>query len=198
MFHGNTVRNIASDVNFDNSSDIELIELIANNTSSFNEALSELVKRHYTWIYRICLMRLGNPADAKDVSQDVLLRMQKYSHRFENRSSVRTWLYRIAQNQCNTYTAKLKQVNFECIDDFSNVLRDRHSERKHTTSELADQVSYVLSKLSDSNRTIIELRFFQDLSLDELSKHLNIKLSATKMRLYRALDQFKLIYAQET
>ncbi|MDH3609812.1 MAG: hypothetical protein OEQ24_11300 [Gammaproteobacteria bacterium] len=44
----------------------------------------------------------------------------------------------------------------------------------------------------------MELRFFQDLSLDELSKYLNIKLSATKMRLYRALDQFKLIYDQET
>ena len=63
--------------------------------------------------------------------------------------------------------------------------------------ELSDLMQHVLSKMTDKCHTIITMRFFYEMSIDEIAKTLNLGLSATKMRLYRALEQFKLIYMEE-
>lgn len=193
MFEGNTVRKLNTEDEFSAKSDALLVAQISD-TNSSNRALNELLERHYTWIFRICLMRLGNTADAQDVTQDVFLRVQKYAHRFENRSAVRTWLYRIAQNQCNTFTAKFKNISFENIENYSEMLLDDDTERKRVIDELSEQVNFAMSKMPHHCKTMIELRFYQGLSLEEISKRLNIGLSATKMRLYRAIDRFKAVY----
>ena len=197
MFVGNTARKLDNYEGFSGHTDTELVAQLAEDFRSSNNAMNELAKRHYTWIYRICLMRLGSTADAQDVTQDVLMRVHKYAHKFENRSAVRTWLYRIAQNQCNTFVAKFNRVDFESIDDFVEVLPDAQAERIHVANELTEQVYFIMSKLSSQCKTIIDLRFFQDLSLEEISNRLKIGLSTAKMRLYRALEQFKSIYSEE-
>lgn len=197
MFNGNTASCIDYDEDLSPKSDSELLLIIAEKNTFSAKALSEFTKRHYNWVYRVCLMRLGNHADALDVAQEVLIRVQKYAHRFENRSALRTWLYRIAQNQCNTFAAKFNDTMFKHIEDFTEILSDPHTENTQAAGELTDQIRHVLSKLSDQCKTMIELRFFYELSLEEISKQLNIGLSAAKMRLYRALAQFKSAYISE-
>jgi RNA polymerase sigma-70 factor, ECF subfamily len=59
-----------------------------------------------------------------------------------------------------------------------------------------ENVNDTLQKLSEEEREIISLRFISDLSLAEMSDVLDIKLSATKMRLYRAMERFKSVYAE--
>ena len=177
--------------------DEELIEQISTTTTMPNKAYDELVKRHYSWVYRVCLIRLGNQSDAEDVAQDVFVRVQKHIRRFENRSAVRTWLYRIAQNQCNTFVSKNNRIVIESIEDYAENLKDVKTEISNTRRELTDETHYVISKLSEQCRAIIDLRFFQDLSLEEISEQLNIGLSAAKMRLYRSIKQFKNLYMEE-
>ncbi len=177
--------------------DRELVDEIANQSSKLTGALSELTSRHYSWVYRICLMRLGNPAYAEDVTQEVFIRLQKYAVGFEHRSTIRTWLYRVAQNQCNTFASKNCQSSFERIEDYYEVLVDSQMEHNRSNMELSDLMQHVLSKMTDKCHMIITMRFFYEMSIDEIAKTLNLGLSATKMRLYRALEQFKLIYMEE-
>lgn len=177
--------------------DRELVDEIANQSSNLTGALNELTSRHYSWVYRICLMRLGNPASAEDVTQEVFIRLQKYAVGFEHRSTIRTWLYRVAQNQCNTFASNNCQSSFERIEDYYEVLVDSQMEHNRSNMELSDLMQYVLSKMTDKCHTIITMRFFYEMSIDEIAKTLNLGLSATKMRLYRALEQFKLIYFEE-
>lgn len=62
------------------------------------EALEKLVRRHQPWIYNIAVRMLYHPEDAKDATQEILIKMVTQLSSFEGRSSFRTWLYRIAVN----------------------------------------------------------------------------------------------------
>ena len=64
---------------------------------------------------------------------------------------------------------------------------------QHVLPEIIDRV---MSKLSPNDREIINLRFYHDSSLEDISHTLSIKLSATKARLYRSIDRFKQLYTQ--
>ncbi len=63
--------------------------------------------------------------------------------------------------------------------------------------ETAIEINTVLQELTELNQEVLQLRFFIDLSLDEMATSMNLSLSATKMRLYRAMDAFKHIYTKK-
>ena len=60
--------------------------------------LEELVVRHQTWIYKLALRMVHHPEDAKDATQEVLIKLFTRLSTFDGRSSLRTWLYRIVVN----------------------------------------------------------------------------------------------------
>ena len=89
----------------DSYTDEQLIALCGQRFVS-RGLLEILIKRYRREIYTACLRYLRHPHDAEDALQDVLVRIHRYMHRFEGRSSFRTWLHRIIQNQCHSLAAK--------------------------------------------------------------------------------------------
>lgn len=75
--------------------DQELVQLAKGGSQA---ALEELVVRHQSWIYNLALRMVHHPEDAKDATQEVLIKLLTRLSTFEGRSSLRTWLYRIATN----------------------------------------------------------------------------------------------------
>jgi RNA polymerase sigma factor (sigma-70 family) len=75
--------------------DQELVQLAKGGSQA---ALEELVLRHQAWIYNLALRMVHHPDDAKDATQEVLIKLLTRLSTFEGRSSLRTWLYRIATN----------------------------------------------------------------------------------------------------
>src|SRR5215510_15699850 len=78
--------------------DLEDRALVARARSGSREALEDLVRRHQGWIYNIAVRMLAHPHDAEDATQEILLKAVTRLSSFEDRSSFRTWLYRIAVN----------------------------------------------------------------------------------------------------
>lgn len=76
-------------------SDRELVRLAGAGNSA---ALSELVVRHQAWIYNLALRMTHHPADAQDATQEILIKLLTRLSTFDERSSLRTWLYRVAVN----------------------------------------------------------------------------------------------------
>src|SRR5439155_5592961 len=72
--------------------------LVAGARSGDRQALETLVQRHQGWIYNIAIRMLHHPQDAEDATQEILLRAVTRLSSFEDRSSFRTWLYRIVVN----------------------------------------------------------------------------------------------------
>jgi RNA polymerase sigma factor (sigma-70 family) len=70
------------------------------------DALEALIAKHQQWIYNLALRMVGNPDDARDVTQEMLIKIVTHLASFEGRSSFRTWLYRIVVNHVLTMKRK--------------------------------------------------------------------------------------------
>ncbi|MEL6183745.1 MAG: RNA polymerase sigma factor [Myxococcota bacterium] len=73
-------------------------ELAGRAASGDSEALTELVRRHQSWLYNVALRLVLSPADAEDLAQETVVRIVTRLSTFEARSSFRTWAYRILKN----------------------------------------------------------------------------------------------------
>ncbi|MFC1773084.1 RNA polymerase sigma factor [Pseudomonadota bacterium] len=175
-------------------SDDALIGVIQKRGIGWKLACNLLLQRYRPWVFSFCLIRLRNPQDAQDVTQDVILRVYTALRRFEGRSSFKTWLHAVAENQVRTFIVRrARYVQVEHIEAMiESHLHVYSVQDEHEDS--SDEVRLVLKRVSPQAREVLRLRFAFDCSLEEIAGTLGISLSAAKMRLYRALDQFKAHY----
>jgi RNA polymerase sigma factor (sigma-70 family) len=82
----------------DASTDQEDRALVVRARSGDRDGIEALVRRHQPWIFNIALRMLGHPQDAEDATQEILLKALTRLSSFEERSTFRTWLYRIVVN----------------------------------------------------------------------------------------------------
>ncbi|MGB5260708.1 MAG: RNA polymerase sigma factor [Gammaproteobacteria bacterium] len=180
-------------------SDAELIALLQARGLGWKLAFNELLGRHRAWLVKHCGIWLGNGQDAQDVVQLVLIRAWKAIDHFEGRSLFRTWLYTIAENQCRTYMKqRMRYLQTEHIERLIELSLDNSDCGNETDYALKQTVATVMDQLGGNAREVLILRFFRDLSLEEIASALSISLSAAKMRLYRGLEQFKAGYLEVT
>ena len=177
--------------------DAELIVLVRGRGLGWKLAFNVLLGRHRDWLVSHCAFRLGNRHDAQDVAQQVILRAWQAIDRFEGRSAFRTWLYSIAENQCRSFIGKrMRYVQTEHIEHLVDLYLEGTSISDVERYAHKQAVATALQNVSDKAREVLELRFFQDCSLEEIATTLAISLSAAKMRLYRSLDQLRIAYLQ--
>ncbi len=174
-------------------SEPQLIESIQAQSRSSAAAYTELVNRHQHALFQRCRARLGNVADAEDAVQETLWRAYRGLPRFRNESCFRTWLFSIADNQCNTLHARRSR---HVLTDHLQSLIELHHEADSggISDDDADRIRQAhdtLAKLPNQARDVLTLRFHAELSLDDIATTTGIGLSATKMRLYRAMGLFE-------
>lgn len=178
-------------------SDEALASWVNQQQQAHDEVFSILASRHRHWIYRRCAFRLGNPHDAEDATQDILLRVYANLHQFQGRSKFRTWLNTVTDNYCNTFA--MRRARYE-TGDFVDQLIEAQLQQEIVEPNYApdesDMVRHVLSALPDNARQVLSLRFYGEHSLDEIASILKLTLSAAKARLYRALELLSSIYVQ--
>ncbi|MFT5084413.1 MAG: RNA polymerase sigma-70 factor (ECF subfamily) [Lentisphaeria bacterium] len=151
-----------------------------------------LMKRHYALIYRTCLGILRDTSEAEDVSQIVLLKVFNGLPRFQERSAFKTWLIKIVTNVCFSRHQKLK-LQRERYADFSEGSVDDRAGHNNETAETLwrDDFDTMVGCLDEQEQYILSLRFVSELSLAEIAVIMELGLSATKMRFYRALEKLK-------
>lgn len=160
-------------------------------------AYKELVRRYEGLIFNTCRRVIGSSEDAEEVTQDTLLQIFHKLHQFQGRSSFKTWLYKIVHNYCRNRISKLarKREGLNAYEEnAANDEEDREANARRAA--LSQAVEEALSKLKDQEREVIVLKFMSGLTLQETADVLEVKLSAAKMRLYRALESFKEAYAR--
>lgn len=158
-------------------------------------ACSLLFKRYEKELFNRCRYRLRNTQDAEDAVQETLLRAFKAIEKFEGKSSLRTWLYAIADNQCSTLVSRRMR---HTLSEHVSALIEIHERSTRCQEEFEDiaQVNMVLNEMPANTGHILKMRYYMELSLEEIAHNLGIGLSAAKMRLYRAQDTFKQHYRE--
>ena len=182
------VNNIV-DIQHDKSGQ-DLIDVARSEQPGRLNAISILLKRYQNELFKRCYYRLGNMQDAEDALQETLFRAYRAIHRFEGKSSFRTWLYSITDNQCNTLANKRKRC---MLSEHTRALIEIHewSTRQREDFEDTAQVNLTLDMMTEKTKQILRMRYYMELSLEEIAHNLGVGLSAAKMRLYRAQDTFR-------
>ena len=159
-------------------------------------AYSKLMNVHQSYIYATCRRVLGDQTEAEDATQDVMIRIfHKITH-FKLESSFKTWVFTIARNVCFTALAKRKKA-MEMYEQYG-VESASFSHTPEKATEAQDHIDIVFKKLTYDERSILALRYMAELEISEIAKVQELSLSATKMRLYRAIERFKKISEEST
>ncbi|HEV8130650.1 MAG TPA: sigma-70 family RNA polymerase sigma factor [Acidobacteriota bacterium] len=161
-------------------------------------AFNRLVLKWEKSIYNLALRMLQDPEDAAEVTQEVFLSAFKSIHRFRYDARFSTWLYRIAANHCMTRLRQRPHGIHHSIDDencrisisHNLPIRDSH-EGEFLRDEVRTRVRSALEHLHPEQKIVVELKFFQELTFDEIAKIMQAPVSTIKSRFYSGLDLLK-------
>jgi RNA polymerase sigma-70 factor (ECF subfamily) len=150
-------------------------------------ALEQFYALHHAQIYTLCLRMLGRAEDAEDAMQSAFVHAFRALPRFRQESCVKTWLYRIAVNEALSLLRRRRHApapldeNTPAIDGLPDL-----------TQQLA--VRQALAQVRPDTRTLLILRYWEQLSYEEIMAVLGFSLPTVKMRLSRARDEFRKCY----
>jgi RNA polymerase sigma-70 factor (ECF subfamily) len=170
-----------------------------------DEAFSRLVALHERMVFSLALRLLGDAEEARDLSQEVFLQVYRHLHRFEGRSSLKTWIYRIVVNQSRNRQRwwRRRRKERSCpLEDLTPADEARVSLSvaggedspfdRVSREERARRVQGALLELPFHQRTILVLREVEGLSCDAIAATLGLPEGTVKSRLSRAREALKI------
>ena len=149
-------------------------------------AFGDLVTRYQTAVYNMAYRMLGNPTEAEDAAQEVFVRAWKQLHSFQPERRFSTWLLSIASHHCIDLLRRRRPS--APLDDVALYVPSNDPEPIETVlqGEQSDMVKNLLNTLPDKYRSVTVLRYYNDLSYDEIADMTGLTESAVKTQLHRA------------
>ena len=169
------------------------VELIQQTLTGDQSAFAELVKKYQRPVHALAWRKVGDFHVAEEVTQDTFLQVYKKLatlkdlHRFEG------WLYRIAARQCHAWlrkkrmqTQSLEETDSELIETMTYSQYIAEEQAKAATEAQRSIVHKLLARLQESERTVVTLHYFGEMTCEEISRFLGVSASTVKSRLRRA------------
>ena len=133
---------------------------------------------------------VGHPDDAFDLMQEVFLGVYRNLPGYRGDGAFPAWLFRIAAFRCTDY---LRRRRFH--DEFDETAADGDTSQAPDQAAMAthtnQQIAAALATLSADQRHVVELKFFQHFTFDDIGEQLGISPNTAKTRLYSALRKLK-------
>jgi RNA polymerase sigma-70 factor, ECF subfamily len=170
-------------------------ELLARVARGDEQAFGELVERHHRRLLRVCERLLGDPEEARDAVQEVLVKVLRKAGGFRPQALVSTWLYRIAVNHCLNQLRRrrlLRMLSLSTAEREDEEPLEPVEERPDAHRELAARRLWQatlrsIAALPAGQRAVLVLVRFEGLSYKEVAATLGITLGAVESRLVRAM-----------
>ena len=166
--------------------------------SGDHDEFNKLVDIYYAVLYRLIIKIVKNAEDAEDLLQEVFIKITKNIKKFEGRSSLSTWIYKIAVNEALMFLRKKKPLEFSVDvdtdkDDQVNIGNSKQikdwcciPEKELLTTESSTYLNNAIDKLSVNLRLVFILRDINGLSIKDTAETLEVSESVVKTRLFRA------------
>jgi RNA polymerase sigma-70 factor (ECF subfamily) len=176
--------------------DEELVARVLESDRSNLGAFDVLVERHEERVITNCRHISGSPADAPDLAQEVFIKAYFGLDRFEGRGTFKAWVQRIKVNHCLNFLKKKKGKSFLDVND--PTVEGEHqvwvapgAERNLAREGDREIIESVLDSMADTLRIPLVMRDMDGIAYQEIAEELGIGLSAVKMRIKRAREQFR-------
>ncbi|HOF15355.1 MAG TPA: sigma-70 family RNA polymerase sigma factor [Bacteroidales bacterium] len=168
-------------------------EALENNNQ---QAYAELMEYYREAIYLMMLKMVNNPYDAEDLTIEAFGKAFRNLSQYTDSNAFSTWLFKIASNNCIDFLRK-KRLNLVMLDQsYENeegdpITMDIQDSMPNPEEYLCDKehkasMRKVVAKLKPHYRQLIELRYFEELSYDEIATRMQLPLGTVKAKLFRA------------
>jgi RNA polymerase sigma-70 factor (ECF subfamily) len=162
-----------------------------------DELLDQLILQHGHRLLRYLLYLTSNRETAEDLFQETWMRVLRGA-KFKGNSRFDTWLFTVARNLVFDMKRKRTMISLEAMSEnsdadqtFEFAADDPSPFERYSTEQRAQQISEVILSLVPLYREVIVLRFYEELSLEEIAQVTQAPLSTVKTRLYRGLAEAK-------
>ena len=181
-------------------------QLIYNILSGDDAAFSSLIQKYQKSVHILVWQKIGDFHLAEEITQDTFLIAYQKLATLKNPRALASWLYRIATRQCIVfYRKKEKQIQTQFLEDtnrkhikeitYSQYIAQEQA--RIATESQRNSLKKLLARLPKTERTVITLHYFQDMTCQEISQYLDVSVSTIKSHLHRARHRLKnIVYSQ--
>lgn len=151
-------------------------------------AFAQIVETYQRPVYNLCYRMLGDPIDAEDAAQETFWRAYQALRRYDRTRPFPTWLLSIAAHYCIDQQRKRRVpiLSVDLLPEEDAPDPAPNPEKVVGQMEESSQMRKLLSGLGTQDRAAVVLRYWYDFSEEEISRSLNLSVSAVKSRLHRA------------
>lgn len=149
------------------------------------EQLIEYILDNQQKFYRIAYCYVRDKDKALDIVQNMICKVFEKQHTLKNKNAVKTWVYRILINECIDTVRKEKR---ETPMEQGKLLEEVYIERAY---EKEDSLNRCMEQLPENIRVVLQLRYYEELSLKEIAMITDTNLNTVKTRLYNGLEKLK-------
>ena len=177
------------------NNDVELIQQILDGDDN---AFSELVRKYEKPVHALVWRKLGDFHTAEEITQDTFLKAYQRLATLKKPQRFAGWLYVIAANNCSTWLRK-KRLRMQSLEETSVSQLEKATysgyvveENERTAAEVQREVvKKLLAKLQESERTVMTLHYFSEMSAAEIGEFLGVSVNTIKSRLQRARQRLR-------
>jgi len=153
-------------------------------------AWEALMRAHQEPVFRLAYLLLGDPDEAEDIAQETFLRAYKALRRFDTDRPLRPWLLRIASNLAHNRHRSIGRY-LSALTRFARQNPDHIKSTTMNPEEESQTLWQAVKKLTRPFQEVVYLRYFLDLSENEMAETLDIPAGTVKSRLHRALIKLR-------
>ena len=153
--------------------------------TQLEQQFTKTVTEHKSTIYTVCYMFSQDADEVNDLFQEVLVNLWKGFESFEQRSDIRTWIYRVALNTCISLDRKKRRQATARLSMDINLFEDRDEDTRQV-----DMLHKRIAQLQPFDRAIV-LLWLENLPYDEIGEIVGITAKNVSVRLYRIREQLK-------
>ncbi len=157
-----------------------------------------LVKTYQERVYWHVRKMVIDHDDANDLTQDIFVKVWSNLTKFRGDSSLFTWVYRIATNECLNFLQKKKRRFMLPIADVSKELESKiDSGDMITGEEIQIKLQKALIKLPDKQRVVFNMKYFDEMKFDEISEITGTSVGALKASYHHAVKKIELFLSED-
>jgi len=177
-------------------------KLIEKALSGSQRSWVTLVKRYEGLVYNYCLRMTFNASDAMDLMQEVFLATYRNLPSYRGQNQFKGWMMRIAANKTTDFlrargrnplhrAGEVTEESYRSPDMQYSPSYHQDPAEEYTVQKKNQQIKQLLDKLPDEQKIVVELKFFQHFTFDEISHQTGTSINTVKTRLYAALNKLK-------
>jgi RNA polymerase sigma-70 factor, ECF subfamily len=172
------------------------VELAERHRCGDAQAFNEVYARFEEMVYNLALRLSGNYEEAADLTQEIFLRIYRHLGSFGGRSSLKTWIFRIAINHCRDRLSRWRPLTQPLGDDpgageVAYVDPSRGPEDLAVAADEGRRVAEGLAGLPAAFREAVVLRDIEGLSYEEIAEVLGVRIGTVRSRIARGRDQLR-------